>query len=145
MATQLDTVVIVDADGAGRERLQSALQTAGYTVREAASPEEGFRFVLNDPPDVFLLCTDLDEPRANNAISEIKELSATSKVKVIVLTNSAGPPAVRSFTSEWRCAISPDWMNASAMCITNFLQLRVTPCGETTSELQTASILGPVP
>src|SRR5262249_39224318 len=65
--------------------------------------------------------------------------------KVIVLTNSAGPPAVRSLTSECRCAISPDWMNASAICATKFLQLMVTPCGETTSELQTASIFGPVP
>src|SRR5262245_33370746 len=28
--------------------------------------------------------------------------------KVIVLINSAGPPAVRSLISEWRCATSPD-------------------------------------
>src|SRR5215471_4970779 len=27
--------------------------------------------------------------------------------KVIVLINSAGPPAVRSLISEWRCATSP--------------------------------------
>ena len=36
-------------------------------------------------------------------------------------------------------------MNASAICFMNFLQLMVKPCGETTSELQTASIFGPVP
>ena len=65
--------------------------------------------------------------------------------KVIVLTKSAGPPAVRSLTSEWRWAISPDWMNASAMCVIKLLQLMVKPCGETISELQTASIFGPVP
>src|SRR5882757_3050426 len=39
--------------------------------------------------------------------------------KVRVLTSSAGPPAVRSATSEWRCAISPDWMKASAIIGTN--------------------------
>src|SRR5215472_4014649 len=65
--------------------------------------------------------------------------------KVIVLINSAGPPAVRVANSEWRWAISPDWMNASATCATNLLQLIAKPCGETISELQTASSFGPVP
>src|ERR1017187_5386622 len=64
--------------------------------------------------------------------------------KVIVLTTSAGPPDRRVGTSEWRWAISPDWMNASAMCVTNLLQLTVNPCGETISELQIASIFGPL-
>ena len=37
--------------------------------------------------------------------------------KVMTLINSAGPPAVRrSLSSEWRWAISPDWMNASPIC-----------------------------
>src|SRR5262249_40390638 len=65
--------------------------------------------------------------------------------KVIVLINSAGPPAVRSLISEWRCATSPDSINESATCALNFLQLIVKPSVETTSELHTASIFGPVP
>jgi hypothetical protein len=59
--------------------------------------------------------------------------------KVIALIRSAGPPAVRSLTSAWRCATSPDSMNASATCARYFLQLTVWPCGATTSALHTTS------
>src|SRR5262249_28198642 len=65
--------------------------------------------------------------------------------KFTVLIKSAGPPAVRSLISEWRCATSPDWINESATWAVNFWQLIVKPSVETTSELQTASILGPLP
>ena len=75
----------------------------------------------------------------------IGEVVGASGSKVIVFINSDGPPAVRSLTSEWRWAISPDWMNASARCVINFLQLTTKPCDETTSELHTASTFGPVP
>jgi DNA-binding response OmpR family regulator/S1-C subfamily serine protease len=109
VASQLDTVVIVDADVSGRERLLSALQTAGYTAREAATPEEGFRAVLSEPPDVLILCTDLDEPRANNAISEIKELSATAKVRVIVLTNGGSAERARALQTGADDVVTAPW------------------------------------
>ena len=115
MASQLDTVVIVDADSASRARLYSALQTAGYTVREAATPEEGFRAVLSEPPDVFILCTDLDEPRANNAVSEIKELSATSKVRVIVLTNGGSAERARALQTGADDVVTAPWDEAELL------------------------------
>src|SRR5262249_43919134 len=65
--------------------------------------------------------------------------------KVIVLINSAGPPAVRSLLSECLWATSPECMNASAICEVNFVQLNVTPDGETASAVQTTSIFGPAP
>src|SRR5215831_12620253 len=61
---------------------------------------------------------------------------------VIVLINSAGPPAVRSLISEWRCATSPDSINESATWAVNFLQLIVNPSADTVSELHTASTFG---
>jgi DNA-binding response OmpR family regulator len=115
VASQLDTVVIVDADSASRARLYSALQTAGYTVREAATPEEGFRAVLSEPPDVFILCTDLDEPRANNAVSEIKELSATSKVRVIVLTNGGSAERARALQTGADDVVTAPWDEAELL------------------------------
>lgn len=115
MASQLDTVVIVDVDSASRARLLSALQTAGYTVREAGTPEEGFRTVLNEPPDVFILSTDLDEPRANNAISEIKELSATSKVRVIVLTNGGSAERARALQTGADDVVTAPWDEAELL------------------------------
>ncbi|HEY2457279.1 MAG TPA: trypsin-like peptidase domain-containing protein [Candidatus Acidoferrum sp.] len=115
MASQLDTVVIVDVDSASRARLLSALQTAGYTVREAGTPEEGFRAVLSEPPDVFILSTDLDEPRANNAISEIKELSVTSKVRVIVLTNGGSAERARALQTGADDVVTAPWDEAELL------------------------------
>src|SRR5262249_13417145 len=63
---------------------------------------------------------------------------------VNVLITSAGPPSVRYFTSECRCAISTDWVNASAILAANLLQLIETPRGETASVLQTTSSFGPI-
>src|ERR1700751_1075662 len=54
--------------------------------------------------------------------------------KVITLANSVGPPARRELSSERRWAISPDWRNASAMCVTYFRQLLVNPRTDTASE-----------
>lgn len=115
MASQLDTVVIVDVDSASRARLLSALQNAGYTVREAGTPEEGFRAVLSEPPDVFILSTDLDEPRANNAISEIKELSVTSKVRVIVLTNGGSAERARALQTGADDVVTAPWDEAELL------------------------------
>jgi DNA-binding response OmpR family regulator/S1-C subfamily serine protease len=115
VASQLDTVVIVDVDSASRARLLSALQNAGYTVREAGTPEEGFRAVLSEPPDVFILSTDLDEPRANNAISEIKELSVTSKVRVIVLTNGGSAERARALQTGADDVVTAPWDEAELL------------------------------
>jgi DNA-binding response OmpR family regulator/S1-C subfamily serine protease len=109
VASQLDTVVIVDTDTADRERLLTILQSAGYTVRAAATPEEGFRAVLSEPPDVFILATPLEDPRANNAISEIKELSATSSVHVIVLTTGGPAERARALQTSVDDVITTPW------------------------------------
>jgi DNA-binding response OmpR family regulator len=90
VATQLDTIVIVEPQAASREFLQKILQDAGYAVRSASTPEEGFRIALSAPPDVFILAAGLDDPRATTALSEIKELGPASQVRVLVLT-TAGP------------------------------------------------------
>src|SRR5207247_7790781 len=62
---------------------------------------------------------------------------------VMTLAKSAGPPARRALSSERRSAISPDWRNASPICMAYFRQLLVNPRADTASELQTMSIFGP--
>jgi DNA-binding response OmpR family regulator len=94
VATQLETILIVEPQAASREFLQKILRDTGYIVHSAATPEEVFRIVLSTPPDVFILATSLDDPRATNALSEIKELGASSQVRVIVLT--IGGPGERA-------------------------------------------------
>ncbi len=94
MASPQETIVLVDLQAPSDGSLQKTLQDAGYIVRTAATPEEGARAVMDAPPDVFVLSVSLDEAGASTAVSEIKELGATSQVRVIVLT--AGGPAERS-------------------------------------------------
>ena len=115
MASPLETVVIVEADSAVRDRLYQILQEAGYDVRPAATPEEGFRAVLSQPPDVFILSTSLDDSRATNAISEIKELSATSQVHVIVLTNGGPAERARALQTGADDVVSAPWDEAELL------------------------------
>jgi DNA-binding response OmpR family regulator/S1-C subfamily serine protease len=115
VASPLETVVIVEADSAVRDRLYQILQEAGYDVRPAATPEEGFRAVLSQPPDVFILSTSLDDSRATNAISEIKELSATSQVHVIVLTTGGPAERARALQTGADDVVSAPWDEAELL------------------------------
>ena len=109
MAQQPESIVLVVPDQDRREQLQRLLQDAGYGVRAAASAEEGFRLVLSEPPDVFLLCADLGEPRATNAISETKELGSTALVRVMVLTNGGAEMRARALQEGADDALSFPW------------------------------------
>jgi DNA-binding response OmpR family regulator/S1-C subfamily serine protease len=115
VASPLETVVIVEADSAVRDRLYQILQEVGYDVRPAATPEEGFRAVLSQPPDVFILSTSLDDSRATNAISEIKELSATSQVHVIVLTTGGPAERARALQTGADDVVSAPWDEAELL------------------------------
>jgi DNA-binding response OmpR family regulator/S1-C subfamily serine protease len=115
VASPLETVVIVEADSAVRDRLYQILQEAGYDVRPAATPEEGFRAVLSQPPDVFILSTSLDDSRATNAISEIKELSATSQVHVIILTTGGPAERARALQTGADDVVSAPWDEAELL------------------------------
>ncbi|HXY00626.1 MAG TPA: trypsin-like peptidase domain-containing protein [Candidatus Limnocylindrales bacterium] len=94
MAPALETIVIVETQLNRREALQKLLREAGYEARAVASVEEGFRSALAGTPDLCLLAMNLDDARAGNALSELKELSMTSQVRVVVLTE--GGPAERA-------------------------------------------------
>jgi DNA-binding response OmpR family regulator/S1-C subfamily serine protease len=91
---QVETIVLVEAAEDRREQLQHILESAGYFVRPAPSAEEGFRLVVADPPDLFLLSASADDPRFATTVSETKELASTSLVRVMVLTT--GAPAERA-------------------------------------------------
>jgi S1-C subfamily serine protease/ActR/RegA family two-component response regulator len=89
--------------------LERLLQHAGYSVRAAATVEKGFRLVLNEPPDVFLLSANLDEPQAANAVSEIKEMPTTALVRVMVLTPGAAAERARALQEGADDALSMPW------------------------------------
>jgi DNA-binding response OmpR family regulator/S1-C subfamily serine protease len=104
-----ESIVLVDAAEDRREQLLRLLQGAGYSVRAASSAEEGFRLVLSEPPDLFLLSANLDEPGIGNAVSETKELPATSLVRVMVLTSGGPAERARALQEEADDALSIPW------------------------------------
>jgi DNA-binding response OmpR family regulator len=109
VAPEVESVVVVDADQPRREQLQHILQNAGYSVRAAACANDGLRLVLNEPPDLLLLTTNLDDPQMSNALSETKELPATAMVRVVVLTTGNSPERARALQEGADDALSIPW------------------------------------
>lgn len=104
-----ESVVLVEATEDIRERLQRLLQDAGYVVTAVSTVQEGFRHVLAEPPDIFLLSASLDDDEAANAISECKELPSTSQVRVLVLTAEAAKERARALQEGADDALSTPW------------------------------------
>ena len=75
MATQPETVLIVEADASQRERFRTLLLQGGTNPLTAESVAEGLRVALNSPPDIILLGIDTADPRGANTLPEIKELA----------------------------------------------------------------------
>ena len=111
MASQQETIVLVDPQASTGGSLQKTLQDAGYTVRTVATPEEGVRAIISAPPDVFILYAALGDAGAANAVSEIKELVATSQVRVIVLTTGGSAERSRALQSGADDVLSVPWDN----------------------------------
>jgi DNA-binding response OmpR family regulator len=107
---QQDTIVLVEPQASSREFLQKTLQDAGYTVRSAATPGEGFRAVLAARPDVFILSTSPDDAGAASALSEITQ-GVTSQVRVIVLTTGGPSERSRALQSGADDVLSVPWDN----------------------------------
>jgi CheY-like chemotaxis protein len=81
------TILVVEDDEALRQALRQALETAGYTVREAATGEEGIETIKKTMPDLILL--DLLMPRMSgqDMMHAVEELPGGIHIPVIILTN----------------------------------------------------------
>ena len=82
------TVLLVDADPHARAMLRNALETAGFTVGEAASDQEGERTARRIQPDIILADLMLGSVEAGGAIAErLKELG--SRIPVYIVSTAA--------------------------------------------------------
>jgi DNA-binding response OmpR family regulator/S1-C subfamily serine protease len=109
VAPEGETIVLVDAAEDRREQVFRLLHGAGYAVRAAASAEEGFRLILNEPPDLFLLAANFDDAAVANALSETKALPSTSLVRILVLTNGGPAERARALQDGADDALSIPW------------------------------------
>ena len=95
MATQPETVLIVEADASQRERLRTLLEGSTNPLT-AESVAEGLRVALNSPPDIIVLGMDTADPRGANTLTEIKELANAAQVRVIALIGGGAAERVRA-------------------------------------------------
>ena len=96
MGTQPETVLIIEADTSRREFLRTLLLRGGHDALTAESAAEALRSAQNSTPDIILLGMDTADPRGANALTEVKELGNTSKVRVIALIGGGSPERVRA-------------------------------------------------
>ena len=96
MATQPETVLIVEADASQRERFRTLLLQGGANPLTAESVADALRVALNSPPDVILLGMDTADPRRANTLTEVKELANAAQVRVIALIGGGSAERVRA-------------------------------------------------
>jgi len=96
LGTQPETVLIIEADTSRREFLRTLLLRGGHDALTAESAAEALRSAQNSTPDIILLGMDTADPRGANALTEVKELGNTSKVRVIALIGGGSPERVRA-------------------------------------------------
>ena len=115
MTSPSETIVIIEAQHERREALQKFLRDSGYEVRAAEKVDEGFRAVLAGQPDLCLLSLDFGDSRATNALSELKELSATSQVRVVVLTEGGTAERTRALQMGADDVLTAPWDEAELL------------------------------
>jgi excisionase family DNA binding protein len=77
-------VLVVDDDAGLREFIRVNLEREGYSVREAASAEEGLRALAEEPPDLILL--DVMMPRVDGweMLRAVQERHGVEAIPVIM-------------------------------------------------------------
>lgn len=76
-------ILVIEDEPHMLDLIQTALETAGFTVRGAVSGEEGLRKLRNDPPDVVILDVNLPDLSGYDVLREIRERAS---IPVIMLT-----------------------------------------------------------
>lgn len=122
MAEKRESILVVEAD-AERQKLEEALQSAGYEVRSTASQDEGFKLVQSGSVDVFLLSANLADVLCCNSLAEIKGLKATSNTRVILLVRGGGGERARALDLGADDALTAPWEAAELLARVR-LQLR---------------------
>lgn len=96
MATQVETILIIEDDPSRRELLQKLLQDAGHSARVAARGTPASQQIAESHPDVVIVSADSTENGIAQWISEIKEKPAAKVPRLILLTEGGTEQRVRA-------------------------------------------------
>ena len=109
MATQAETVLIIDADPARLGFLEGLLREAGLEVRVAPGFDGVAQHIEDAHPDVALLAADPIDSGFAQLIASIKEKPAAEAPRLMVLTGDATEQRIRALQAGADDALSPPW------------------------------------
>jgi len=109
VATQPETLLIIDADLPRREFLQKLLQQAGLEVQVAPGFVGVVQQIVDSPPDVALLAADPVDSSFAQLIAGIKEKPAAQAPRLIVLTGDTTEQRVRALQAGADDALGTPW------------------------------------
>src|SRR5581483_10464329 len=92
------SILITDDESNIRLMLRTALESDGYTVREASNGREALEAIRNTPPDLMVLDMNMPEVDGMTVLEQMKTLAANvTRPRVIVLTAYGSiPTAVKA-------------------------------------------------
>lgn len=82
-------ILVVEDDAASRRMFRTALELAGFEVREAPNGYEALHSVERDPPAVIVLDLLLPGLGGLGVQQEIAERAATKAIPIVIVTGSA--------------------------------------------------------
>lgn len=85
------SVLVIDADEANRNFLAQLLQKKNYLVKQAASGEEGLRFIVEAQPNVVIFDTHLPDMKAMELITRLQQYPDIADIPCVVLSSRSDP------------------------------------------------------
>jgi excisionase family DNA binding protein len=93
-------VLVVDDDARLREYVRVNLEVEGYTVREAASAEEGLAALEEEPPDLILLDVMMPKVDGWEMLRRVQERHGVGSIPVLMFSGKLDAPTAAEASSR---------------------------------------------
>ena len=93
-------ILIVDDDERLREFVRVNLEMEGYSVREAASAEEGLSALDDEPPDLILLDVMMPQVDGWEMLQRVHERHGVGAIPVIMFSGKVDEESLKAATSR---------------------------------------------
>lgn len=126
MGAAQKTVLIIDDDADFRTSLAAVLESEGYSVRHAASAQEGLAAIVSEPPDLIVLDVIMEYDSAgyevNQAIKFRDEYLAERNTPILMVSSIEIDPATLYGRATEVLTITPDAYLTKPLNIPAFLE-----------------------
>jgi two-component system, OmpR family, response regulator MprA len=122
----LDTILVIEDDGATRDFIAEVLSDEGYTVRAASNAVGGMAALADDEPDLILV--DYHLPAANGLTLARSIRSFGITVPIVLMTADNHPPS--NLEDVAFCLLKPFELDDLLDCV----MTQIRPSKELTAE-----------